>query len=239
MPTNDSNFHRWKQRCITWIKCPQSGKARFVRDSWTLTSSGVKSCEQVTCLMSCSWSKKLRPPRRAVPKEIRHRLDYSLYPDVCSLLLYLMCQVKVFCFFFKSERGRERGGNPGEKGGKFLLDALYHLSGADCWRITFLALSPLFGNSLTSPSLYLCLAFSVFPFSFGCIHFTVIHLSLKSPSLFAPSSLPALSFYLSRNNGGGTGPLAHHVGARGLDDITLIGCHFQAFQLVNTLELKV
>lgn len=141
-----------------------------------------------------------------------------------ALFFYTSC-AKSKCFFFFNLREEEKKEkNPGERGGKYLLNVLYHLSGTDCWRITFLALSRLFGNSLTSPSLYLHVAFSVFPFSFGCIHFTVIRLSLKSPSLFAPSSPPALSFYLSRNNGGvkwGTGSLAHHVGAHGLNDITL------------------
>lgn len=140
-----------------------------------------------------------------------------------ALFFYTSC-AKSKCFFFLIWERRRKRRKILEKEEENISSTCCITSGTDCWRITFLALSRLFGNSLTSPSLYLHVAFSVFPFSFGCIHFTVIRLSLKSPSLFAPSSPPALSFYLSRNNGGvkwGTGSLAHHVGAHGLNDITL------------------
>lgn len=158
----------------------------------TLASSGAQCCEQVTCLMSCSWSKTLRPPRWAVPKGVRHELDYSLYPDVSSHLLYFTCQVKMF-FLLKRRKRRKIKISP-----RCTVSPLQH------WLLThhFRTFSLLLGNPVTSPSLYLHLAFSVFPFSFGCIHFIVICLSLKSPSLFTPLSLLILSFYLSSNNGG-------------------------------------
>ena len=99
-----------------------------------------------------------------------------------------MCQVKVGFFFVKLERGGERGGN-------YLPNALYHLSGADCRRITFLAFSPLFSNSLTSPSLYLHLAFSDFPFFLWLYPFHC-HLSLSETFLSLRACVPPSLLFL-------------------------------------------
>lgn len=51
--------------------------------------------------------KKVASAEAAAPKEMRHGLEYSLYPDVCSLLLYLMCQAKLFFFFYLREEEKE------------------------------------------------------------------------------------------------------------------------------------
>lgn len=133
------------------------------------------------------WSNELQlikkgcPPRLTVPKGIRHRRDYCLSTDARSLLL----SRSFFFVNFEGGGAGERGGNPGDGGEKnWALTADASLSSLSR-RNSRISLPPS-GFSSALPS------------SIGWIHFAVICRSLKISS----SSLPALYFHLSRNNGG-------------------------------------
>lgn len=157
--------------------------------------------------MSCSWSKKLRPPRRAAPKENRHGLDDSLYPDVC-FFFYGSCAKSKWGFFLLNWREEEKE--------EETISPTRCITSPALTADASLSLpSRRFSVTLSHLPLFISIwLFLTSPFSFGCIHFTVICLSLKPSSLFAPASLPAFSFYLCNNNRGvkwGTGSL----GSRG------------------------
>lgn len=189
---NLTELKRWKTQMLPLNTMP---RVRRVDDSTMLTSSVVKGPQPVACLMSNSWSKKLRrpPPRRAVPEEIRHGLDYSLYTDACSLLLYLICHVKGWFFLLFERKRRKSWGKRGK------MSPWRSVAPLRRWLLTHhfsFLLSPLLGNSHVplslSPSGFFCppLLLRLDPFH-------------SHPALSASSSLSSLSFYLSGTNGGG------------------------------------
>lgn len=186
----------------------------FVDDSRMLTSAVVKGSEPVSRLMSYSRPKKLCPPRQAVPKEIKHGLDYSpLHRCPLSAVFFYTSHAESKFLTLREKRRRRRRRKYWQRGGvKRLLTSWLTPLRHSLLTHRFPSLSLFLTASLGSSSLYLsvCVWLFLCPSSPSSL---AVSVSLSSISLhFAksfsqcfhplPRSAVPLSFHLSSSCGG-------------------------------------